>query len=125
MDYERVAARGYNLDRYSRFSIGIQKSERKALEIVNDTKLAMLPDDHGRPLLFKAVSNHERIAEMVLNNPNLARIEHNGLTVAHVAVAHHRIMAQKLLDQKNPLLKLKSNKGPSVEMFAKISLGIK
>jgi type VI protein secretion system component Hcp len=120
--YVWIVATGQNANRWSRFSIGIQRSERKALEVVNDTKLAMLPDDHGRPLLFKAVSNHERIAEVVLNDPNLARIEHNGLTVAHIAVAHHRIMAQKLLDQKSPLLNLKSNKGLSVELFARINL---
>ena len=124
MDFERVAVRGYNLDRYSNFSIGIQRSEKRAMAIIADKRLSMLPDDNGRPLLFKAVSNHERIAEFVLNNDKLARMEYNGLTVAHIAVAHHRIMAQKLIDQKSPLLRLKSEKGLSVELFARISIGI-
>lgn len=125
MDWLRVVARGYNLDRWSGFSMGIQRSERCALAVIADEKLAMLPDDHGRPLLFKAVSNHERIAEIVLNDPKLACMEwENGLTVAHVAVAHHRRIAQRLLDQRSPLLQLKTKMGVSVELFARISLGI-
>jgi hypothetical protein len=124
MDFERVAARGYNLDRYSNFSIGIQRSEKRAMAIIADKRLSMLPDDNGRPLLFKAVSNHERIAELVLNNNKLARMEYNGLTVAHIAVAHHQIIARRLLDQKSKLLKVKGSNGLSVELFAKISLDI-
>ena len=125
IDPVRVITRGYNFNRWSSFSLGIQRSERRALAVISDEKLAMLPDDHGRPLIFKAVSNHERVAEFVLNDPKLARIEwENGLTVAHVAVAHHRLIARRLLDQKSPLLKLETKQGVSVELFAKINLGL-
>ena len=121
----KVVARGYNLDRWSWFSISIQRNERFAMKIIADSRLAMLPDDHGRPLLFKAVSNHERIAELVLNDPKLARLSYGeGITVAHVAAAHHRRIAQRLLDQNSPLLKLKTKMGVSVELFARINLGI-
>lgn len=96
-----------------------------ALEVVFDKRLTMLPDDNGRPLIFKAVSNHEHVAEIVLSYyPELAGIEHNGLTVTHEAVAHHMAIARRLLDQKSRLLKLKGRNGLSVEMFARISLGM-
>ncbi len=100
----------------------IIRSKWWAFNVVNNPIIATSSGSNGRPLIFRAVENHEEIAEMVLCSNKLLNIHDDyGITVAHAIVIFHKMLAERIVAEKPEVCAMKVGKGLTVELFARIT----
>ena len=109
--------------RVMRLEWWIMRSERFASAVANNSAIATSRGSNGRPLIFRAVEYHEEVASQVLSNNKLTSIrDDQGVTVAHAIAIFHKKLAERIVAERSDLCAMKTIKGLTVELFARITL---